>query len=101
MLNPDMTLGQITEQVAASKRNLFPVVDEEHELLGVIVLEDLREVMFKTEMHEEMEIHRKLVHPNIVRWLSNVEHQGRLATVMEYCENGTLEDLLKLQVSYS
>ncbi|WAR28852.1 SMKZ-like protein [Mya arenaria] len=53
----------------------------------------------KVEMHEEMEIHRKLAHSNIVRWLSNLEYEGRLATVMEYCENGTLEDLLKLQTA--
>ncbi len=56
ILNPDMTLREITHQVAASKRNLFPVVDELHELLGVIVLDDLREVMFKTEAYDEMNV---------------------------------------------
>jgi len=48
-----------------------------------------------------MDIHRGLSHPNIVTWLSSINHKGRLATVMEYCENGNLEELLKLHVSIS
>lgn len=52
----------------------------------------------KAEMLEEMTIHRELQHRNIVTWLSNIDHMGRVGTVMEYCENGTLEELLKLQV---
>jgi len=52
----------------------------------------------RTEMYEEMEIHRSLTHANIVRWLANIEHRGRLAIVMEFCGNGTLEDLLSHQV---
>ena len=55
----------------------------------------------KAEMLEEMDIHRGLSHPNIVTWLSSINHKGRLATVMEYCENGNLEELLKLHVSIS
>lgn len=54
----------------------------------------------KAEMLEEMTIHKGLQHPNIVAWLSNLEYKGRLGTVMEYCETGTLEDLLKLQVRH-
>jgi hypothetical protein len=52
----------------------------------------------KTDMLDEMTIHRQLNHPNIVAWISNISYHGRVGTVMEFCENGNLEQLLKLQV---
>lgn len=53
----------------------------------------------KTDMLDEMTIHRQLHHPNIVAWISNISYHGRVGTVMEFCENGTLEHVLKMQVS--
>ena len=52
----------------------------------------------KADMLNEMTIHRQLNHPNIVAWISNINYHGRVGTVMEFCENGNLEQLLKLQV---
>ncbi|KAL4220685.1 hypothetical protein ACF0H5_021081 [Mactra antiquata] len=51
----------------------------------------------KTNMLDEMTIHRQLNHPNIVSWISNISYRGRVGTVMEFCENGTLEQVVKLQ----
>ena len=52
----------------------------------------------KTDMTDELEIHSRLHHPNIIRWINNIVYQGRLATVMEFCSSGTLEQLIKQQV---
>lgn len=52
-LSPEMTLKQMLHQaVAKSKRNLFPVLNEEKELVGVITLDDIREMMFDPELQE-------------------------------------------------
>lgn len=54
-LKPKMTLKEMLHQgVAKSKRNLFPVLNEEEELVGVITLDDIREMMFKTELHDSV-----------------------------------------------
>lgn len=46
-LNPKMTFKEMLHQgVAKSSRNLFPVVDEDNKLVGVITLDDIREFMF-------------------------------------------------------
>lgn len=46
-LHPKMTLGDMLhEGVAKSTRNLFPVVDEDGKLSGIILLDDVREIMF-------------------------------------------------------
>lgn len=48
----DMNLGEIVKQgVVQSNRNIFPVLDEEESFLGVILLDDIRGIMFDQEMY--------------------------------------------------
>lgn len=52
VLHPKMTLGDMLHHgVAKSTRNLFPVVDEEGELTGIILLDDVREIMFDQSLY--------------------------------------------------
>ncbi|MGB5942684.1 MAG: chloride channel protein [Leeuwenhoekiella sp.] len=54
IIRPEMTLGQmVKDAVAQSKRNLFPVVDNNGILLGVITLDDIREIMFDATLYEK------------------------------------------------
>jgi CIC family chloride channel protein len=53
IVSPYDTLGELVEVVAHSKRNIFPVVTNEM-LVGVIVLDNIREVMFKHEMYNKV-----------------------------------------------
>ena len=52
----------------------------------------------KTEIIDELSIHRQLVHPSIVTWHDNINYNGRAGIVLEFCENGTLEQLIRIQV---
>ena len=46
-LSPQMTFKEMLHNgVAKSSRNLFPVVDDDEKLVGVITLDDIREFMF-------------------------------------------------------
>ncbi|MDX2003479.1 MAG: chloride channel protein [Chitinophagales bacterium] len=47
------TLGQLVDIVAHSQRNIFPVLDEQENLKGIILLDTIREVMFKPEMYHK------------------------------------------------
>lgn len=49
---PDATLRQLTVVVAHSARNIFPVVDTTNNLVGIILLDSIREIMFKTDMYD-------------------------------------------------
>ncbi|TAI47376.1 chloride channel protein [Flagellimonas allohymeniacidonis] len=52
-VHPEMSLGEMLhESVSKSKRNLFPVLDQEKKLIGIIVLDDIREFMFQTELYD-------------------------------------------------
>jgi CIC family chloride channel protein len=46
-ISPEMTLGEMLKiSVAKSKRNIFPVLDEKKIFLGIVLLDDIRPMMF-------------------------------------------------------
>lgn len=51
-VRPDATLGEITEIVSHSTRNIYPVLTELNQLIGLIYLDNIRETMFKTELYD-------------------------------------------------
>lgn len=55
ILKDDMNLEQIVnEGVIKSKRNIFPVVDDDHKFIGIILLDDIRTIMFDKTLYQEM-----------------------------------------------
>jgi CIC family chloride channel protein len=57
VIQPEMSLGtMLHEAVAKSNRNLFPVVDEASNLVGIILLDDIREFMFDTALYESLHV---------------------------------------------
>ena len=55
-LSPDMKLGSIlNDAVAKSSRNHFPVINDKHEFLGVIRLDDIRHMMFNTQLYDKVD----------------------------------------------
>ncbi|WP_242202959.1 chloride channel protein [Aestuariivivens insulae] len=56
ILSPDMKLEDILKKaVAKSSRNHFPVVNDAHEFLGVIRLDDIRHIMFNTDLYHKVD----------------------------------------------
>ncbi len=51
-LHPDMTLGEMLKNgVSKSNRNLFPVTDDEKNFIGIILLDNIRSVMFDQTLY--------------------------------------------------
>jgi CIC family chloride channel protein len=51
-LHPEMTLGDmLTKGVSKSNRNLFPVTDSDNNFIGIILLDDIRTVMFDQSLY--------------------------------------------------
>ena len=55
-LHPDDDLREVVRQLAASNRDVFPVVDEGGKLLAVLVLDRVRHVMFRTELYHQLHV---------------------------------------------
>jgi len=46
-------LGALVKKVAKSKRNIYPVLGENNTLCGIILLDDIREIMFNKDLYEK------------------------------------------------
>lgn len=55
-ISPDAKLDDLVKLVKKSKRNIFPVVNDDGGLEGIITLDDIREIMFEDEARETMEV---------------------------------------------
>ncbi len=50
------TLGDLVKVIKKSKRNVFPVIDKEYNFYGVVHLNNIREVIFKPELYDEVKV---------------------------------------------
>jgi CIC family chloride channel protein len=61
-ITPNMKLGKMLKcAVAKSNRNLFPVINEANEFLGIVLLDDIRDIMFNKKMYKKVHV-RDLMH---------------------------------------
>lgn len=63
---PDMHLGQIVQIVAKSKRIHFAVTDPKGHLLGVINLNSIRQIIFRSELYRQFRAADLMEHPRVV-----------------------------------
>ena len=64
VLHPEMSLGDMLhEGVAKSSRNLFPVVDKTQNLVGIILLDDIRTVMFDQSLYNSTSVETFMHNP--------------------------------------
>jgi CIC family chloride channel protein len=61
-VSASLNLGGLVNIIAQSKRNIFPVLDNNNKLLGIIILDNIREIIFKTELYEKITV-RDLMNP--------------------------------------
>lgn len=55
-VRPDMDLGAMVKVISQSSRNLFPVVDARGELIGMVVLDDIRNIIFRQELYHRFRV---------------------------------------------
>ena len=61
--SPDMDLGQMVRLISKPRRNLFPVVDGQERLLGIVRLDDIRNIMFRQELYHRFKVEAFMVSP--------------------------------------
>lgn len=60
---PEMNLKQMVDTISKSNRNLFPVLDDKQRLLGVVLLDDIRNIMFRPDLYKRMHVSRFMSMP--------------------------------------
>ena len=87
-LTPDMYLGQIVQAVSKSKSLHFAVVDMKGGMLGVINVNKIRQVIFRSELYRMYKASQLMQQPEMV-----LRTDDNMQTVMDKfsrCDAGTL-----------
>lgn len=62
-IDKDMDLGQMVGVISRSKRNLFPVLDADGRLIGVVNMDSIRNIMFRQELYRRFHVERFMESP--------------------------------------
>jgi len=55
-VHKNANLGELVKVITSSKRNVFPVVDDDGIFYGVVHLNDIRDVIFKPKLYESVQV---------------------------------------------
>lgn len=55
---PEMTLGDMVKVISRSSRNVFPVVDDRNRFIGIVLMDNIRNIMFRPELYNRFKISR-------------------------------------------
>lgn len=73
-VNEDGYLSDVIKAVSLSNRNIFIVVDEKNKMKGVILLDNIRPVMFKPELYNKIKVKEIMNQPEgFIRQCDNME----------------------------
>jgi CIC family chloride channel protein len=61
-VSPDDSLGRLVKAISKSRRNLFPVITGKNMLVGVVLLDSIRHIIFNSEMYNQVFV-RDLMQP--------------------------------------
>lgn len=65
-VQPEMNLKDMVNAISRSSRNLFPVVDAQGALLGVVLLDEIRNIMFRPDLYKRMYVNQFMSLPPAV-----------------------------------
>ena len=68
MLFPDQTLGDVASLVASSKGYIFPVVNRQMQLVGILRMDDIRHLVFRPELFNRFRVSQLMAEsPALIR----------------------------------
>ena len=62
-VSPDMNLKQMVDVISQSHRNLFPVLNDSNELIGVVTLDEIRNIMFRPDLYKKIYVNKFMSMP--------------------------------------
>ncbi len=77
-VSPDDSLGELVTVIAKASRNIFPVTDSEKHFLGLVRLDDVREIMFDRSKYNKLQVHNLMVQPR-----ATVSSRDSMESVMQ------------------
>ena len=63
VIMPEMTLGELVKVISESHRNIFPVIDKEGHLKGILLLDEVRNIMFQPRLYKRFTVGQLMTSP--------------------------------------
>lgn len=63
VVHPEMSLKQMVDVISESHRNIFPVTDADGTFVGIVLLDDIRNIMFRPDLYRKMTVSRFMSMP--------------------------------------
>ena len=60
---PQMTLGELVKVISESRRNIFPVIDKNGRLRGILLLDEVRNIMFQPRLYKRFTVEQLMTSP--------------------------------------
>ena len=60
---PEMTLGELVKVISESRRNIFPVIDHDGRLRGILLLDEVRNIMFQPRLYNRFTVGQLMTSP--------------------------------------
>lgn len=77
-VHPDWNLKKMVDAISRSHRNLFPVVDNNGKLLGVVILDEIRNIMFRPDLYKKIYVSKFMSTPP-----AKINHHEMMDSVMK------------------
>lgn len=65
-ITPDATLRELVSLISKSSRNIFPVVDEDNNFIGIVFLDHIRHIMFNHELYDTTYVRDLMFNPTVI-----------------------------------
>ncbi len=79
---PEMTLGELVKVISESRRNIFPVIDKKGHLRGILLLDEVRNIMFQPRLYKRFTVEQLMTSP-----LAVLRYDLPMEKVMEIFED--------------
>ncbi len=74
----DSKLGDLVSVFKKSSRNIYPVIDDDNNLVGVLTLEDFKQLLFDKSLHNEISVSDLMLEPAAI-----IEKNDNMGVVMK------------------
>ncbi len=62
-VHPEQSLKEMVQVISQCNRNLYPVTDSQGMLKGIVLLDDIRNIMFRPDLYRKMHVSRFMAMP--------------------------------------
>ncbi|WP_238768662.1 chloride channel protein [Maribellus maritimus] len=81
ILSPDATLRDLVKAISHSHRNLYPVVDSEGKMHGMVKLADVKNLIFETDLYDSVKVKDLMYMPEF--YISPTDNMEKAAEKFE------------------